>query len=442
MTRRSLEAAALFGSVACLVSVTTLSAQLSQDEAALVRFIDERSEQSIDLLERLVNINSGSLNLEGVREVGAILDAELAQIGFETRWIDFPASVNRAGHLFAERTGSQGKRLLLIGHLDTVFEEDDAFQTFERRGSVGFGPGTDDMKGGDVVMVLALQALASIGALDDATIRIIFTGDEERPGEPLELVRRDLIEAAKESDAVLGFEGGVRDAQGDWGTIARRGASGWTLRVTGTQAHSSRIFSDEVGAGAIFEAARILNDFYQVVRGEQYLTFNAGMIVGGTEVSYDVDAAAGTAFGKTNVVPRDVVVAGGIRTISQAQLERAQDAMWEVVERHLPHTGASIEFEEGYPAMAPTEGNRSLLDLYNEGSSDLGLGTLQVLDPSMRGAADISFAAPYVDGLAGLGAAGSGAHSPSEQVDLSSIAVQAKRAAVLMYRLTRSAPIS
>jgi glutamate carboxypeptidase len=428
--------------MACLAPLSALSAQVSQDEAALARFIDEHAEESIDLLERLVNINSGSLNLEGVREVGAVLDAELARIGFDTRWIDFPAAVNRAGHLFAERTGGQGKRLLLIGHLDTVFEEDDAFQTFDRQGSIGFGPGTDDMKGGDVVMVLALQALASIGALDDATIRIIFTGDEERPGEPLELVRRDLIEAAKVSDAVLGFEGGVRDEQGDWATTARRGSSGWTLRVTGTQAHSSRIFSDEVGAGAIFEASRILNDFYQVVRGEQYLTFNAGMIVGGTDVSYDVDAAAGTAFGKTNVVPRDVVVAGGIRTISEDQLQRAQAAMREVVEQHLPHTRASIEFDEGYPAMAPTDGNQALLDLYNEGSSDLGLGTLQVLDPSMRGAADISFAAPYVDGLAGLGAVGSGAHSPSEQVDLSSIAVQAKRAAILIYRLTRAAPIS
>jgi glutamate carboxypeptidase len=297
MTRRSLTAAALFGFVACLAFASTVSAQISQDEAALVRFIDERSEQSIDLLERLVNINSGSLNLEGVRDVGAILDAELAQIGFDTRWIDFPAPVNRAGHLFAERTGSQGKRLLLIGHLDTVFEEDDAFQTFERRESIGFGPGTDDMKGGDVVMVLALQALASIGALDDTTIRIIFTGDEERPGEPLELVRRDLIEAAKESDAVLGFEGGVRDAQGDWATTARRGSSGWTLRVTGTQAHSSRIFSDEVGAGAIFEAARILNEFYQVVRGEQYLTFNAGMIVGGTHPN-DLPESARTRPGR------------------------------------------------------------------------------------------------------------------------------------------------
>lgn len=426
----------------CLAVPGASSAQLSPEEEAIARYIDGHVDETIDLLEELVNINSGTLNLEGVRQVGDVLREEFDALGFETRWIDFPASVNRAGHLYAERTGSQGRRLLLIGHLDTVFEEDDAFQTFERRGNVGVGPGTDDMKGGDVVMVLALQALASVGALDDVTIRVVVTGDEERPGEPLELVRRDLIEAARQSDVALGFEGGIRDAEGDWGTISRRSASGWTLTVSGTQAHSSQIFSDDVGAGAIFEASRILNDFYDEVRGEQYLTFNAGMIVGGTDVAYDPDTAGGTAFGKTNVVPRDVIVAGGIRTISQEQLERGRAAMRAVVERHLPHTSARIEFSEGYPAMAPTEGNAALLDLYNRGSEALGLGTLKTLDPSRRGGADISFVAPYVDGLAGMGTVGTGAHSPAERVDLSTIPTQAKRAAILMYRLTRATPAS
>lgn len=419
-----------------------VTAQLSPEEQAIADYIDAHTDETVDLLERLVNINSGTLNLEGVRRVGAILDAEYREIGFDTRWIDFPAEVNRAGHLYAERTGDRGNRLLLIGHLDTVFEEDDAFQTFRRNGSIGEGPGTDDMKGGDVVMLLALQAMASVGALDDTSIKIVLTGDEERPGSPLEFVRADLIAASRESDIALGFEGGIRDQEGDWGTVARRSASSWTLSVSGTQAHSSQIFTSSVGAGAIFEASRILNDFYDEVRGEEYLTFNAGMIVGGTDVEYDEDSAGGTAFGKTNVVPRDVIVAGGIRTISQDQLERAQAAMRAVVERHLPHTDARIEFDEGYPAMSPTDGNRALLARYNQGSEALGLGTLKELDPSRRGGADISFVAEYVDALAGLGSVGEGAHSPSERVDLSSIPIQAKRAAILMYRLTRGTPAS
>src|SRR5205085_1921247 len=79
------------------------------------------------LLERLVDINSGTMNLAGVREVGRILGAELDGVGFTTRWIDLPET-KRAGHLFAERKGNRGKRLLLIGHLDTVFENDSPFQ--------------------------------------------------------------------------------------------------------------------------------------------------------------------------------------------------------------------------------------------------------------------------------------------------------------------------
>ena len=412
-------------------------AQLNTDEEAMARFVDDHLAETIDLLEHIVNINSGSLNSEGVREVGRVLDSELALIGFETSWLDLPDSSQRAGHLYAERRGSRGKRLLLIGHLDTVFEADDDFQTFVRHGSTAVGPGVDDMKGGDVVMLLALRALQSIGALDDATIRVIFTGDEERPGEPLERVRRDLVDAGRESDVALGFEGGVRDENGDWGTIARRSASGWILRVEGVQAHSSQIFSESVGAGAIFEAARILDDFYEEVRGEEYLTFNAGMIVGGTDVVYDDQTASGTAFGKTNVVPRGVVVAGGIRAISPEQLARAQEAMTAVVNGHLGRTTATIEFDEGYPPMAPTEGNRALFELYNRGSRELGLPALQLLDPGRRGAADISFVTSELDALAGLGAIGTGAHTPHEEVDLDSIAVQAKRAAVLMYRLTR-----
>jgi len=433
--------AALLAGVPFLLA-TPSQAQVSDPEAAIASYIDDHAEDAVALLERLVNINSGTLNLDGVRAVGGILDAELADLGFDTRWIDFPTGVNRAGHLYGERLGSRGSKLLLIGHLDTVFEEDDPFQKFERRGSVGFGPGTDDMKGGDVTMVLALQALFSVGALDDATIRVVMTGDEERPGSPLELVRGDLIAAARQSDIALGFEGGIRDAEGDWGTIARRSASSWTLTVRGTQAHSSQIFTGEVGAGAIFEASRILSDFYDEVRGEEYLTFNAGMIVGGTNVSYDAETAGGAAFGKTNVVPKDVIVAGGIRTISQEQLERSRAAMQAVVQRHLPHTDARIVFAEGYPAMAPTEGNQALFDLYRAGSEELGLGTLQTLDPSRRGGADISFVAPYVDGLAGLGSIGTGAHSPAERVDLDSIALQAKRAAILIYRLTQGTPAS
>ncbi|MGD2071234.1 MAG: M20/M25/M40 family metallo-hydrolase [Gemmatimonadota bacterium] len=414
---------------------------LGPDEERIVQWVGEHADEAVDLLERIVDINSGTMNFEGVQAVGDVLRAELDDLGFETEWIDLPET-DRAGHLFGRLEGNRGRKLLLIGHLDTVFEEDDAFQTFVREGDEARGPGVSDMKSGDVVIVYALKALQAVGALDGSRIVVAYTGDEEKPGDPLDVARRDLIEAGRWADVALGFEGGVRDEDGEYATIARRSSSGWVLEVTGRQAHSSGVFSDEVGAGAIFEAARILDGFYEEVRGEEYLTFNAGTIVGGTDVEFDPGQNRGSAFGKTNVVPRRVVVQGGIRTISQDQLERARAAMRRVVERHLPHTDATLTFSEGYPAMAPTEGNRALYGMYDDVSRDLGLGGFTILDPGRRGAADISFVAPYVDGLAGLGVYGEGAHSPEERLDLTSIEPAIERAAVMIYRLTRDRPIS
>ena len=377
------------------------------------------------------------LNHEGVRAVGAILRDELDGLGFETEWLDMPAEVDRAGHLFARRDGVHGRRLLLIGHLDTVFEADDEFQDFVRDGSWAVGPGAVDMKSGNVIILYALKALAEIGALDGTRIVVAYSGDEESAGSPIDISRRDLLEAGRWADVALGFEYGVRDAQAEWITTARRSSSGWRLEVTGRQAHSSLVFSDDVGAGAIFEAARILTAFYDNVRGEQYLTFNAGTILGGTDVDYDYGNTRGETFGKTNIVPRRVVVHGGIRTISNEQLGRARNAMRAVVEQHLPHTDAVISFSDRYPAMPPTDGNMQLHAMLSSISEELGDDPLPALDPSRRGAADISFVAPYTDALAGLGGQGENMHTPEERLDLDSLPTAIKRAAVMIYRLTR-----
>lgn len=411
--------------------------ELTKEEERIVAWIEAHADDAVDLLERTVNINSGTMNFEGVRRVADVYQERLDALGFETRWIDM-SETDRAGHLFARIRGSDGPTILLIGHLDTVFEEDSPFQRFVRRGDVVEGPGVEDMKGGNAVILFALEALDRVGALDDANIIVAFTGDEESPGAPLEMARRDLIEAGREADVALGFESAVVDEEGEWGTVARRSSSGWRLEVTGRQAHSSGIFSDEAGAGAIFEAARILDAFYDEVRGEEYLTFNAGVILGGTDVEYDPTQTRGTAFGKTNVIPRRAVVHGGIRTISDEQLERARAAMRAVVSRSLPRTSAEITFTEGYPAMAPTEANRRLLEVYSDVNEALGRERFLELDPSRRGAADISFVAPHAGAsLAGLGVTGRGGHSPEEEMDLDSLPLAIERAALLIYRLSQ-----
>ena len=421
--------------LASLVLFLASTAQLSATEKQIQEYVEAHNGKAIALLERVANINSGTLNLDGVQEVGEVFRSELDALGFETRWISMPEEVGRAGHLFAERKGSNGKRLLLIGHLDTVFEQDSPFQSTRRVGERLKGPGVADMKGGDVVMLYALKALHHVGALEDTTITVALIGDEEKPGRPISVVRHDLIEAANRSDVALGFEGGVGRQNA---TVARRGAITWTLEVTGKRGHSSRIFSPAFGDGAIFEAARILNAFREELGGEQYLTFNPGVIVGGTAVEFDPETEKGTAFGKSNVIAQTVTVQGGLRFISETQKKKAQSRMREIVGQSLSGTSAKIHFgEDDYPAMSPTKGNYDLLQAFGLASRDLGLGALTPIDPGSRGAADISFVAPIIDSLAGLGPVGAGSHSVKEDLDLATIPIVTQRAAVFIYRLTR-----
>lgn len=409
--------------------------KLSRTEEKIVDQVRLLNEESIDFLEKVVNINSGSLNLEGVKAVGAAFRTEFDAIGFKTRWIDMPEEMNRAGHLFASIEGTKGKRLLLIGHLDTVFEKNSPFQAFEQiNDSIAYGPGANDMKGGDLVVLYALKALSNLNLLNKSTITVAFTGDEESTGKPLSISRKELIEAAKKSDIALGFETatGFNNA-----TIARRGASGWKVEVEGVRAHSSGVFSERTGAGAIFEMSRILHRFYNEVRGEEYLTFNPGNLMGGTFVDYDAKASGGTVFGKTNVVAQKAIVHGGLRFISEEQKENARAKMRAIVAENLPQTKATISFTDSYPAMGPTAGNQAVLEELNKVSLALGQGGVSAYDPGRRGAADISFVADYVDGLDGLGTMGRGAHTPQETVNLKTINDLIQRTALLIYRLTR-----
>jgi len=423
--------------VAALAVPRVAAAQPSPVEERIAAWVESHEGETIALLERLVNINSGTMNHAGVRAVGEVLRGELEALGFTARWIDMPEAVNRAGHLFAEREGRPGApRVLLIGHIDTVFEPDHPFQRFERRGEQAAGPGAVDMKGGDVVMLTALQALAAVDALEGLSVTVALIGDEESAGLPLAASRGDLIEAGRRADVALGFEAGAPRH----GVVARRGSSAWTLRVTGREGHSSGVFGESLGSGAIYEMARILYRFHEDVREAPSLTFNPGIVLGGTELAYDAAEKRGTAAGKTNVVAQTAIVDGDLRFLTEEEKEEAREEMREIVSASLPGTSAEITFEDKYPAMPPTEGNRRVLELYGEVSEDLGLGPVTAFDPLGRGAADISFVAPHVDGIDGLGPWGTGAHSPNETLNLPSLVTAAQRAAVLLHRLAARVP--
>jgi glutamate carboxypeptidase len=405
-------------------------------EQQIVAAVDRENESALALLEAVVNINSGTTNLAGVRAVGERFRAELDALGFRSRWVD-GASFSRAGHLVAEHAGN-GARLLLIGHLDTVFDPDHPFQRFERLSPTeARGPGIIDMKGGDVIIVHALKALKAAGALQDAHISVIMTGDEEDVGQPRDLARLALRDLADAADVAIGFEDGPGDPR--LAVIARRGATGWTLRVAGKGGHSSQIFRAEAGAGAIFEAARVLQLFRERLSHDPLLTFNPGVIVGGTALTFDPERSRGTAAGKSNVIAAHAIVEGDVRAISHEQLASAKAAMQAIISDALPQTVSTIEFDDSYPPFAPTDGNRRLLAMYDKASRDIGAGPVAASDPRAAGAADISFTAGRVEmALDGIGLMGRNDHSEQETADLATLPSQTKRAAVLLHRLTRA----
>ncbi|MFL6734585.1 MAG: M20/M25/M40 family metallo-hydrolase [Sphingomicrobium sp.] len=410
---------------------------MTRAEQAMIAHVDSEQERTVTLLERWVNQNSGTLNVPGVRAVGDMLRAELEPLGFNVRWIDASA-VRRAGHLVAHHKGkARGKRLLLIGHLDTVFEPDSPFQRWSRNGNAGTGPGAGDDKGGMAVIVSALRAMKAAGTLDRADITVFLTGDEEDAGSPIEIARQDLIREGRKADVALDFEGLVQLNGQDMGSTARRSSGEWVLKVTAATGHSSGIFTPSVGFGAIYELTRIIDTFRREVP-EDKLTFNVGILAAGATAQLSEGRNQVAATGKTNIIPGVAIARGDLRAISQEQIDRAKAKMSAIVAQPLRGAEAQIEFEPGdYPPMSPTEGNRALLARLNSVNRDLALPEMGELDPAKRGAGDISFVAADVDSLAGMGPGSRGDHAPGETVDIASIFKQAKRAAILMSRLSR-----
>ncbi len=413
---------------------TAFAKPLSDAEKQVSDYIVQNQESQLQLLEKIVNINSGTMNFRGIHRVGKIFREQLSDLGFKTYWVNMPVALRRVGALIAEHKGAQGKRVLLIGHLDTVYPKDSLFQRFERQGNIAKGPGVIDMKGGDVVILYALKALAAAHVLEKANITVVLVGDEEDSGKPISFSRKALVDVAKQTDIALDFEHslGLNTA-----TIARRGIVLWTLQATGNQGHSSNIFQKKSGHGAIFELARILNSMQQKLSTEKYLSVNPGVILGGTQLDYDKANSKGNAFGKENIIAQTAMVEGDLRFLTSQQEKSARKKILAIVKQHLPGTNASLTFQDAIPAMPPRNKNKKLLERYSQASVDLGYGPVTPLDPGLRGAGDISHIASIVPAtLAGLGPVGHDPHSEKESLEVNSLAIATQRAALLIYRLT------
>ncbi|MFT3702654.1 MAG: M20/M25/M40 family metallo-hydrolase [Agriterribacter sp.] len=389
--------------------------------------------ETFTLLTELVNVNSGTMNKEGVRKSGELVRTALEKIGFTTEWIVMPDSVKTAGHLSASHKGKKGKKVLALAHLDTVFEPDMPSNPFAMlNDSTATGQGILDDKGGVIVLLAALQALHENGLLNDAAITVYLTGDEELGGIPVDVTRKDMIEKAKQHDVALSFEAGAINKV----VTSRRGADTWKLNVSGMQAHSSGIFGEKAGYGAIYEAARILDSFRVALSTEPYLTFSPGLIAGGTTLIDSTDNVK--VYGKDNIVASKATVLGDLRFLGEKQRREARVKMNSIVtNNNLAGTHAAIVFQDGIPSMAPTAGNNALLTEINKVNLAMGLDSVTANQPMERGAGDISFIADYISCMDGLGPNGKGSHAPGEVINTKQLPVLIQRAAIFIYRLTR-----
>jgi glutamate carboxypeptidase len=428
---------AVVGILFCLLPSLSAAQSISPAEQKIIDTVNRNFDNQVNFLRNTVNINSGTMNVSGVQKVANIYQKAFKNIGMNTERAPLPKLMKRAAHLVATSIHGNVDKvndILLIGHLDTVFAKNSDFQTFKREGNNITGPGVTDMKDGNSIIVYALQALYEQNLLSNANVRVILNSDEESVGRPIATSRAPMITLAKKSDYALSFESGWQNAA----SIARRGNTSWTLSVEAKRAHSSGIFSENTGAGAVFETSRILNNFYNQIRGESGLTFNPGLIAGGTEVN-TVDKANLSTFGKTNIVAKSALVKGDMRFISNEQREAVKNKMEQIVAVNLPKTSASIEFNDSYPAMVASEENQQLLSIFSKVSADLGYGNVTAFPAEKRGAGDAAFVSPYVATIDGLGASGGGSHSKSEHLNVDSLKMATIRAAILIYRLSQNA---
>ncbi|NJC99965.1 M20 family metallopeptidase [Candidatus Erwinia dacicola] len=419
--------------LSCISNITAANAKLSSDERVLINYIDKHKKNQLKLLENLVNINSGTGNRPGVEKVGELVRTELDDLGFKTQWVNLPASMRHAGSLVARHSGP-GKKILIIGHLDTVFPRNSPFQSFTLSSDQlsATGPGVIDDKGGVVTILYTLNALNHAGKLKHANITVVLTGDEEQAEKPTSISRNALKEAAQGSDIALGFEFSLAENQL---VTRRRGLSEWYLSSSGKPGHSSTIFQTASGDGAIYETARVLNSFRTTLSNIPGLTLNPSIILGGQTVNEDTQQNTGSASGQKTIIAAQTLVHGDLRFLSDKQKCMAEQKMHEIMETSLPLTSSQLIFNNIMPAMLEKNENRQLLAELSDISVTLGGSSLQAVQTTERGGADISYIAQYAAAsLDGLGPWGRGTHSQNETLEVKSLPEVTKRAAIFISR--------
>ncbi|MEU3254834.1 M20/M25/M40 family metallo-hydrolase [Streptomyces sp. NPDC006997] len=380
----------------------------------------DRLPRFLDDLAELVGVDSGSHSPDGVNRVAALLTARLDALGFEVERVTLPdgADGQRFGDaLVARRAGALpaaqgGRRVLLLGHMDTVFEDGTAAERpFTIRGGRAHGPGVSDDKGGLLAGLLALDLLRAAGVEAYREVVLLATPDEEI-GSP---ASRPLTERlAAESDVALALE--CARENGDL-VCARKGVADFRVTVTGTAAHAG--IEPERGANAALAAAHLVVAFQALNGNWDGVTVNVGVIRAGT---------------RANIVCPEAELRVEVRSATAAGIDAARAALDAAASRPVvPGTRARVEQLDFCPPLEPSPGVRRLLATARELGAELGV---PVRATATGGVGDANFVAgvgiPVLDGLGPVGGAD---HTPEEWLDLTTVRHRAALLAALVARL-------
>jgi glutamate carboxypeptidase len=353
-------------------------------------------------LETLVNIDSGTYTKEGIDQVVLYLQSRFRALGFTTTIYEQQEYGN---HLVVKHTGrvSDGPRILLIGHTDTVFPAGEVaqrpFQRCEMDGrQIASGPGILDMKSGLLMGLYALQILRQAGEEGYQSITMVCNSDEEI-GSPSS--RSLICDIAAQSDAVIVLEPG---RQLNTIVSSRRGVGVYRVEAYGVSAHAG--VNPQFGRNAIVELAHQIinlhalnNTINNTVPGA---TVNVGVIQGGE---------------RTNIVPDYAYCDIDVRVSNKQVLEALEDAMQASVQKTV-FDGTKVILSGGIRSLPfeKTAGSAKLVALARQAAQELGI---ELVDVGSGGGSDANTTAgmgiPTVDGL---GAGGAHAHNPGEYIEL------------------------
>ena len=376
----------------------------------LIERLDGWREEQIDFLARLVNRDSGTDDRDDVNQVGDMLAAPLSELGFSVKRV----TPERYGdHLVADKPGTGPRRLLFVGHFDTVFPAGTAKQRpFRIADGRAYGPGVYDMKGGLAALLFALRAHRDAGttAWTETGVSVVFNSDEERLSPTSKAVIQD---EARRADSVAILE--PARPGGEY-VMGRKGAGTFRLEVEGKASHAG--LQPEMGASAIWDLAQKVAELHTLTDFEAGTTVNVGVINGGT---------------RPNVIADHAYAQIDLRVWTPADGERMIATMREIAERiRVPGTRARFSGQILFPPWPPgLPGTTRLVEIMGKAGLEIGVEVKAIKTGASSDGNHTSAVAPTIDGL---GPRGSRAHSEEEFIELPTLLERTKMIALFVDR--------